>query len=68
MVFTSSSTFGFAAGTVEKLGEPGNAVEADEGFIGGKPKNRHAERRVKLRAAREVLRGNDRKTGEASQH
>jgi transposase-like protein len=40
-------------GIMKKLGGPGNEVEADEAFIGGKPANMHADRRAKLRQARE---------------
>lgn len=34
-----------------KIGGPGNAVEVDEAFIGGKVSNMHAGRRAKFRAA-----------------
>jgi len=33
----------------EKLGSDGSPVEADEAYIGGKPKNMHASRRLKLK-------------------
>jgi transposase-like protein len=41
------------AGSIKKLGGPGNEVEADEAFIGGKAKNMHSHRRLALREARE---------------
>jgi ISXO2-like transposase domain len=40
-------------GSVGKFGGPGNEVEADESFVGGKAKNMHANRRDKFRQARE---------------
>lgn len=40
-------------GSFTKFGGPGNEVEADEAFIGGKAKNMHGDRRAKLRQARE---------------
>lgn len=36
-----------------KIGGPGNKVEADETFIGGKAKNMHPSRRAQFKAARE---------------
>lgn len=40
------------SGSFRKLGGPGGEVEADEAFIGGKPANMHAKRRMALRDAR----------------
>jgi hypothetical protein len=37
----------------KKFGGPGNAVEADECFVGGKARNMHASRRAKFKVARE---------------
>jgi hypothetical protein len=41
------------AACFRKFGGPGNEVEADECFLGGKAKNMHASRRAQFRAARE---------------
>jgi transposase-like protein len=38
-------------GSWEKFGGTGGAVEVDETFIGGKPKNMHASRRLKMKTA-----------------
>jgi transposase-like protein len=38
-------------GSWSKLGGTGGAVEVDETFIGGKPKNMHASRRLKMKTA-----------------
>src|SRR5438067_6963311 len=35
-------------GSIAKLGGSGSEVEADEAFIGGRPKNMHAKRRLAL--------------------
>jgi len=40
-------------GTFRKLGGPGNEVESDETFVGGKAKNMHASRRAQFKIARE---------------
>jgi transposase-like protein len=37
--------------TVEKMGTSGTPVQMDEAFIGGKPKNMHRSRRLKLKIA-----------------
>jgi len=39
-------------GATSKLGGPGSEVESDETFIGGKAKNMHKSRKVKLQAIR----------------
>ncbi len=41
-------------GTFYKFGGPGNEVEADETFVGGKAKNMHASRRAQFKVARET--------------
>jgi transposase-like protein len=41
------------SGTFQKLGGPGQEVESDETWIGGKAKNMHANRRAMFKAARE---------------
>lgn len=38
-------------GTWEKLGGTGGPIEVDETFIGGKPKNMHADKRLKMKTA-----------------
>ena len=38
-------------GTWDMLGETGGPVEVDETFIGGKPKNMHSKRRLKMQTA-----------------
>jgi transposase-like protein len=38
-------------GTVVKMGNTGTPVQADETFIGGKPKNMHRDRRLKMKIA-----------------
>lgn len=38
-------------GSWEKLGGGGGPVEVDETFIGGKPKNMHADKRLKMKTA-----------------
>jgi transposase-like protein len=38
-------------GSWEKLGGTGGPVEVDETFIGGKPKNMHTDRRLKMKTA-----------------
>ena len=45
-------------GTFSKFGGPGNEVEADEAFIGGKVKNMHPDRRAAFRKARASTIGN----------
>jgi transposase-like protein len=45
--------FAMQSGSSKKFGGPGNAVEADECFVGGKAKNMHASRRAQFKAARE---------------
>ena len=43
--------FGCKNGNWTKLGGGGEPVEVDETFIGGKPKNMHASRRLKMKKA-----------------
>src|SRR5580698_3312429 len=38
-------------GTWEKMGGTGGPIEVDETFIGGKPKNMHADKRLKMKTA-----------------
>lgn len=45
-------------GSFAKFGGPGNEVEADEAFIGGKVKNMHADRQKKFRELRQSTIGN----------
>ncbi|HZR33318.1 MAG TPA: IS1595 family transposase [Terriglobales bacterium] len=50
-----------------KIGGDGGEVEADEAFIGGKPKNMHKSRRLALNQAKnECLRGNTRLIGKTA--
>ncbi len=46
--------FAMQSGSSKKFGGPGNAVEADECFVGGKAKNMHASRRAQFKVARET--------------
>ena len=45
-------------GSFAKFGGPGNAVEADEAFIGGKVRNMHPDRQKKFRQLRDSTIGN----------
>ena len=36
-------------GSIEKMGGSGSPIEMDETFIGGKPKNMHADKRLKMK-------------------
>jgi transposase-like protein len=46
------------SGTFSKFGGPGNVIEADEAFIGGKVKNMHPDRQKKFRQLRDSTIGN----------
>jgi len=55
------------SGSFRKLGGPGNEVEADEAFVGGKAQNMHGKRRAALRNARNsCLHGDTRLIGKAA--
>ena len=55
------------SGSFAKFGGPGNEVDADEAFIGGKAKNMHGDRRAKMRAARDAnLHGDSRLIGKSA--
>jgi transposase-like protein len=45
--------FAMQSSSSKKFGGPGNEVEADETFVGGRAKNMHASRRAMFKAARE---------------
>jgi transposase-like protein len=55
------------SGSIYKLGGPGSEVEADEAFIGPKPKNMHAKRRFALKKAQDSnLHGDTRLIGKTA--
>jgi transposase-like protein len=45
--------FAMQSGSSKKFGGPGNAIEADECFVGGKAKNMHASKRAQFKVARD---------------
>lgn len=50
-----------------RLGGPGGEVEADEAFVGGKPRNMHSKRRMALKKAQEeALKGDTRLIGKTA--
>jgi transposase-like protein len=53
------------SGTVNKLGSTGGEVEVDETFIGGRAKNMHRDRRVRLAQIRSEKRRGEVKMGKA---
>jgi transposase-like protein len=55
------------AGHFEKMGGPDRAVESDEAFIGGKPRNMHAKRQQALKQAQNAtLSGDTRLVGKTA--
>ena len=46
-------------GSLGKIGGSGSEVEADESFVGGKVKNMHKSRKLRLAKARSEIRNND---------
>jgi transposase-like protein len=47
------------SGSLEKMGGPGSEVEVDESYIGGKVKNMHKSRKLRMAKARSEVRNND---------
>jgi hypothetical protein len=43
------------SGTLEKAGENGGEVEADETYVGGKAKNMHKARKIRLQQIRNEI-------------
>jgi transposase-like protein len=53
-------------GTIEKFGGNGGAVESDEAFIGGKPKNMHKSRKLRLQRIKNETMGDTRMVGKTA--